>query len=749
MERTLLFIDPDPATRLLVERVLSPEGFSVLHAETALEGQEYAARILPDLILVDVDRARAADLVPALRRCPGLERVRLLASTAHAWPDHLEKMLALGFDRAFVEPLDIDTLAQELRECLPGSPAAANGAGDGAANGAGPIASAAHAGGGSLLAAAARSNGGHAIEMPASGNALDEIETPDELDAGDALDSAGAVESIHALDPSDALGAPDKLDEADAEAAAEAPIVAVERADASDVPAALDTRDVAAVTAALDGQDVLAATFETRDGVDAPASADPPRAAIPTRIASPPVLEASASVAAADPIDVPRAADRGEEFDHRSGIDQGHGPDPAAEGAEPIVRREPEDVARAAGAGAATVPPARAGALEPAPLEPVALEPMEVPSLWRLGLTPLTAALVRATGAADGLLALLDDQARVLVIVAGASSRQVDDGTPIDAGVPIGTRVLVGATPWIAPALAGRDATVLTAEVAEPSPLVPAGSQALLIVPVASRDKVHGLAVLGKSHATRAAVFGSGKIAAGLSQGRQLAGAVEVLRELDRTSGERRRALERLRVDSARAVLRDVTARTRRSRRNGAGADPAGPAGDDAADRLGAALAERLGLSARQRGLLAQALPVRDIGRDWLERVLLARTTLSIADRARMLEASAEHGAEILIALGWPPAVVKLVRVHRASWNGAGWPAGLSGSAIPMEARVMAVVSAFVAAAARRAGEDEAAVVRDVLAELGREAGRRYDPCVIDALTALALPDEALTLKRG
>src|ERR1041385_8295573 len=123
MERTLLFIDPDPVTHVLIERVLGPEGFSVFHAETALEGQEYAARLLPDLILVDVDRVRATEVITALRRCPGLERARLLASTAHAWPEHLEKMLALGFDRALVEPLDIDTLAHELRDCLPSAPA--------------------------------------------------------------------------------------------------------------------------------------------------------------------------------------------------------------------------------------------------------------------------------------------------------------------------------------------------------------------------------------------------------------------------------------------------------------------------------------------------------------------------------------------------------------------------------------------------------------------------------------------------
>jgi len=190
-------------------------------------------------------------------------------------------------------------------------------------------------------------------------------------------------------------------------------------------------------------------------------------------------------------------------------------------------------------------------------------------------------------------------------------------------------------------------------------------------------------------------------------------------------------------------------ARARRSRRNGAGGEQ-GPSanGGDGADRLGDVLAERLGLSAQQRDVLCQALPVRDIGKAWIEH-MLARATLPPAERARMLEASAEYGAEILSALGWPPGVVNLVRVHRASWNGAGRPAGLSGSAIPVEARIMAVVSAFTALAAQRMGGDEITAVREAVAELSREAGRRYDPGVVDALIRLALPAEDPKLERG
>src|SRR5262245_63410262 len=93
----LLYVDPDAATRLLVQKALVSERFVVLTAASTCEAQETAALARPDIAVIDVDRIRAADVVPALRRAAGLEDVRLLASTAHAWPAHLEKMLVLGF----------------------------------------------------------------------------------------------------------------------------------------------------------------------------------------------------------------------------------------------------------------------------------------------------------------------------------------------------------------------------------------------------------------------------------------------------------------------------------------------------------------------------------------------------------------------------------------------------------------------------------------------------------------------------
>jgi CheY-like chemotaxis protein len=124
MNRKLLYIDPDVATRRLLRKALEPAGFTVLEAESAQEGQRSAERTRPDFILADVDVIKAAELVPVLRQSPGLESVPLLASTAHAWPEHIQKTLAWGFERVLLKPLDAGTLARELSSWGEAAPAA-------------------------------------------------------------------------------------------------------------------------------------------------------------------------------------------------------------------------------------------------------------------------------------------------------------------------------------------------------------------------------------------------------------------------------------------------------------------------------------------------------------------------------------------------------------------------------------------------------------------------------------------------
>jgi hypothetical protein len=72
------------------------------------------------------------------------------------------------------------------------------------------------------------------------------------------------------------------------------------------------------------------------------------------------------------------------------------------------------------------------------------------------------------------------------------------------------------------------------------------------------------------------------------------------------------------------------------------------------------------------------------------------------------------------------------VRCHHENWDGSGYPAGVSGTDIPIGARILSVVDCFDALTSdrpyRRAMTREAAI-----AILVDRRGRMYDPDVVDA----------------
>jgi putative nucleotidyltransferase with HDIG domain len=89
-------------------------------------------------------------------------------------------------------------------------------------------------------------------------------------------------------------------------------------------------------------------------------------------------------------------------------------------------------------------------------------------------------------------------------------------------------------------------------------------------------------------------------------------------------------------------------------------------------------------------------------------------------------------GADILSAIDFPYPVVPIVKSHHEAWDGSGYPRGLSGTEIPIGARILSVVDCFDALTSdrpyRRALSEEAAI--EILVA---HRGTLYDPGVVDA----------------
>ena len=98
------------------------------------------------------------------------------------------------------------------------------------------------------------------------------------------------------------------------------------------------------------------------------------------------------------------------------------------------------------------------------------------------------------------------------------------------------------------------------------------------------------------------------------------------------------------------------------------------------------------------------------------------------------------EGEEILQPLRREhPLVLQIVRNHHERLDGSGFPDGLRGEAIPMVARVVAVVDAFDAMTTNRSYRKPRAA-REAMEELVRFAGVQFDPAVVSAFQK-AFPD--------
>ena len=148
---------------------------------------------------------------------------------------------------------------------------------------------------------------------------------------------------------------------------------------------------------------------------------------------------------------------------------------------------------------------------------------------------------------------------------------------------------------------------------------------------------------------------------------------------------------------------------------------------------LARAVARRLDLSSHELEVIATAALLRDVGNVAIpERILLTPGPLS-PDELTLVEMHPRVGAALIDELPALHDVATAVRYHHERLDGTGYPTGLGGDAIPIAARVLAVVDAYSAMTHERPHRP-ARWPLEALAELTFGAGSRFDARVVRAL---------------
>ena len=132
-----------------------------------------------------------------------------------------------------------------------------------------------------------------------------------------------------------------------------------------------------------------------------------------------------------------------------------------------------------------------------------------------------------------------------------------------------------------------------------------------------------------------------------------------------------------------------------------------------------------------------------DVGMLQIPRELLWRPGTLSASEFELVKTHAERGYEVLRDIEFPWPVAETVRQHHERLDGSGYPRGLKGEEILLEARIVAVADATEAMLAQRPHR-VALGLAACTDELQSQAGRRYDARVVKACIKLLQDGQAM-----
>ena len=235
---------------------------------------------------------------------------------------------------------------------------------------------------------------------------------------------------------------------------------------------------------------------------------------------------------------------------------------------------------------------------------------------------------------------------------------------------------------------------------------------AILCVPLTLRDHPIGVIGVFREHASKAFTEDDESLMASI--GSQMAVAIENYRlNLD---------VERTYVETIMALALAVEAK-----------DPYSAGHSKRVGYYAMKIGEVIGLDEETLRVLNDAGVLHDIGKIGIKDDILLKPQPLTPDEEKIMQQHAVIGEAIVKPVRSLQKVVLLVRHHHERYDGAGYPAGLRGEAIPLGARILAVADTYDAMVTDRPYRKRLSV-EDTKRELKKGAGSQHDPAVVDAL---------------
>jgi putative nucleotidyltransferase with HDIG domain len=164
--------------------------------------------------------------------------------------------------------------------------------------------------------------------------------------------------------------------------------------------------------------------------------------------------------------------------------------------------------------------------------------------------------------------------------------------------------------------------------------------------------------------------------------------------------------------------------------------DPFTSGHQERVSRLATVIAEEMGLSEELIASIRMAATLHDVGKINVPAEILSKPSKLNPIEISMIRIHPEVGYNILKSIEFPYPVSLIVLQHHERMDGSGYPAGMSGENILLEARIMAVadvVEAMVSHRPYRPGFD----IEKAMEEISLHRGILYDGNVTDTCLKL------------
>jgi len=147
-------------------------------------------------------------------------------------------------------------------------------------------------------------------------------------------------------------------------------------------------------------------------------------------------------------------------------------------------------------------------------------------------------------------------------------------------------------------------------------------------------------------------------------------------------------------------------------------------------------IAEAIGYSREDIERIRAAALLHDIGKIGVSDRLLKKSAALTPDEWDLVRAHPNLGVSIIKHIDSLRGCLAAVQYHHENYDGTGYPAGLNGENIPLDARIMAIADAYDAMTSERPYRQKR-TAEDALAELRRCAGTQFDPNLVKVFTGL------------